>query len=430
MMTMLPAQETENSTKHIRDIFPRSPVAELQRDWSAAELSTQFDREHVSAAVGMAESFIRRALGKPVERITLKDVLFLLNLDVYAETFVPRSMVPQYLFSTLGRSEPVPLQLTDAHILIQGCAKDLIPRIPTGSVRCVVTSTPYWGTRLYEEPSPVKWADGESCVFGNEQTPEGFIRHTAELLYLLKDSITSNGSVWWNLMDTYNTRTQIRQNAAETLRAMQGKDERGWLDYDCRRYSAGHSYLKDGEQCGIPAKVAARASRLGYYVKSMISWKKEQSMPETVSTRVTRQVEYVIHLSKERSPLFHKEEYTRLPAALGGRNEAFESGKVTDVWVFSSSPGRDGHGAQFPMALPARCIALSTDEGDYVLDPFVGSGTTLVAAALLQRKAIGFDLSASYLATAKDRLNAALTIQSLGREKHHPQDSLPLFPSP
>lgn len=47
-------------------------------------------------------------------------------------------------------------------------------------------------------------------------------------------------------MDSYNTRTQIRGNAVEALRAMQGKDHRGWHDYDARRYSAGHSDLKDG----------------------------------------------------------------------------------------------------------------------------------------------------------------------------------------
>jgi hypothetical protein len=53
-----------------------------------------------------------------------------------------------------------------------------------------------------------------------EQTPEGFIRHTIELLFFLKPAVVADGSVWWNIMDTYNTRTPIRGNARERLDAM------------------------------------------------------------------------------------------------------------------------------------------------------------------------------------------------------------------
>ena len=389
---------------HIRDIYPKTPTTGLSRNWFTNDLAQKFALYQVAAVTGMSEQFIRRVIPKAGESVTLAELLDLLDLDAYAETFIPRSRIPAYLLSLQGAEPKSSLVINKDHLLQQGCAKDLIPRLESGSIQCVVTSTPYWGMRLYNDAAPVSWADGETCVFGNEQTPESFVRHTTELLYLLKPALTASGSVWWNLMDTYNTRTQIRQNAAETLRAMQGKDQRGWLDYDCRRYSAGHSYLKDGEQCSIPAKVAERASRLGYYVKSMISWTKGQSMPETVSSRVTREVEYIIHLSIERTPLFNKDSYMSLPAVLGGRNLETESGKLTDVWAFSTSAGRDGHGAQFPLALPSRCIALSTKPGDCVLDPFVGSGTTLVAAASLKRRGIGFDISKSYLATASERL--------------------------
>src|SRR5262249_36935325 len=114
---------------------------------------------------------------------------------------------------------------------------------------------------------------------------------------------------------------------------------------------------------------------------------------------------YILHLTKVRTPLFLKHQYRSLPAALGGRNNGWETDKLSDVWTLPTSSGRDGHGAQFPIALPARCIALSTNEGDVVLDPFVGAGNSGVAALMLRRRFIGIDVCKEYLETARKRLS-------------------------
>lgn len=365
-----------------------------------------YDVSLVAALTGMSARFVRQILDKRSGSISLNEVLLLLDQDAFAETFVQRSRIPEYLLGINQRHQDDLLDLSSGNEFFLGNAVELIGKLPKASVQCVVTSTPYWAMRIYEEYDDVKWADGEVCPFGHEQTPEGFIRHTIELLYLLKPALTPSASVWWNLMDTYNTRTQIRTNAAETLRAMNGQDNRSWGDYECRRYSAGHSFLEDGEQCLIPSRVAERASRIGYLVKSVITWKKDGSMPETVNTRVTRELEYVIHLAVERSPYFDKSAYLQLPVSFGGRNRKYEAEKLTDVWAFPTANGTDGHGAQFPIALPARCIALSTRKNDLVLDPFLGSGSTAVAAKLLDRRCIGFDISSKYLKTAATRFGA------------------------
>lgn len=55
------------------------------------------------------------------------------------------------------------------------------------------------------------------------------------------------------------------------------------------------------------------------------------------------------------------------------------------------------HPATYPIALPSKCISLFTHKGELVLDPFVGVGTTLVAARDLARNAVGFDLKADYV---------------------------------
>lgn len=66
---------------------------------------------------------------------------------------------------------------------------------------------------------------------------------------------------------------------------------------------------------------------------------------------------------------------------------------------------KDIHPAVFPIALPKRCIELFTHEGELVLDPFVGSGTTLLAARDLNRNAVGFDLNKKYIDLCYRRLN-------------------------
>ncbi|MFQ3583187.1 MAG: site-specific DNA-methyltransferase [Chloracidobacterium sp.] len=127
-------------------------------------------------------------------------------------------------------------------------------------------------------------------------------------------------------------------------------------------------------------------------------------MPEPVVSRVTREVESIIHLALQRTPYFDKDAYRRLPNSLGGRNPKLEADKITDIWCLPTANGIDGHGAQFPLALPARCISLSTRERDVVLDPFVGSGTTSLAAARLNRRSIGFDVSENYIEVSRRRL--------------------------
>lgn len=360
----------------------------------------------VAPIVGMSESYIKRVIGKK-NKITEKEVITLLNLDTYSETFVPRSKILTYL-RNYKKTSPVELK---PNCLYKGDALDFIDMLSDNSIQCVVTSTPYWAMRIYDVFLERVWADGEKSAFGLEQTPEAFVRHSVEILFHLKDKITKEGSIWWNIMDSYNTRTQIRNNAAEALYAMQGKDSRSWKDHDFKRYSQGHVYLKDGEQCMIPQKIAERASRIGYYLKSTISWCKTASMPEPQLSRVSRNVEYILHLTKQRTPYFNKSSYLKLPPNLGGK-QPFESEKLSDFWHLPTSSGGDGHGAQFPLQLPGRCISLTSKEQDIVLDPFIGSGTTAEAAVKLKRQYIGFDINDEYLDTAKAKIKTASNIQT------------------
>ena len=402
--------DTESSTADggpdsVRDIKPRSPVAALRRDRYAG-LDSSYGIDAVAKAVGMSPTFARKVLGRH-PRVSIDGVLALLDQDAFRETFVPRSRVIEFLEARHARDtstnlipNPVDHELRLGHVL------DLARTVPEGSVSCVVTSTPYWGMRIYEDSHAATWADGETCAYGHEQTPEGFVRHTVEVLDALAHLLTDDGSIWWNVMDSFNTRTQVRRSAVEALRAMQGKDHRRWSEHAVRRYSAGHSYLKDGEQCLIPAMIAERASRIGLYVKTVVTWAKVSTLPEPQESRVSRNLEYILHLTKRRTPKFSRRAYHESNPEFGGRNDALESQKLSDVWVLNTSTGRNGHGAQFPTALPGRCIGLTTEPGDLVLDPFVGSGNSGLAALHHGCTFLGWDVSQTYISIAKERLGS------------------------
>lgn len=408
-MLALPPKRS-GTEKPYRDIKPETPTASLDRA-EATNTTSRYPIGLVAPVVGMSESFIKKVVGRK-HKLSPADVVALLDQDAFNETFIPRSKVLSYLERAVILLPPAGNEIfqpsSDVQFrLCQGDALQLVNLIRPASIRCIVTSTPYWAMRLYEDMQQIQWGDGEYCAYGMEQTPEGFVRHSAEMILALSKVLMSDGSIWWNVMDTYNTRTQVRENAAEALRAMQGKETRGWKDYECRRYSAGHSFLKDGEQCLIPFAIAQRVSRMGLYVKSVISWAKTSSLPEPQESRVSRNVEYVLHIARQRTPFFMKEAFRNIAPKLGGRDPAVESNKLSDCWILPTSAGRDGHGAQFPLSLPGRCIAVSTELNDYVLDPFCGAGTSGVAALALGRRFLGFDVSETYISVARRRLEAA-----------------------
>lgn len=78
------------------------------------------------------------------------------------------------------------------------------------------------------------------------------------------------------------------------------------------------------------------------------------------------------------------------------------------IWEFSynkrDTRDKNIHPAVFPIGLPAKCIELFTHRGELILDPFVGIGTTLVAARDLERNAVGFDLNKKYIDYIEKRM--------------------------
>lgn len=147
---------------------------------------------------------------------------------------------------------------------------------------------------------------------------------------------------------------------------------------------------------------------LGFIMRGEIIWDKGASSSSSTAwgtwmsavNPVLRDVhEYILIFSKDSLSRKKKD-----PGNSISREEFLEN--TRSVWSFpAESARRIGHPAPFPEELPSRLIELYTFEGDLVLDPFCGSGTTCVAARRAGRSYVGYDIDPDYIALAQSRLD-------------------------
>jgi modification methylase len=97
--------------------------------------------------------------------------------------------------------------------------------------------------------------------------------------------------------------------------------------------------------------------------------------------------------------------------------DAVDSQYRSEVWIIP--PERQGkHPAPFPPQLVKNCIQLTTEEGNLVLDPFMGSGTTAIVARELKRTWMGFEIDDKYIQIAEERLS--VPVQEVAQDAQNP----------
>ena len=279
-------------------------------------------------------------------------------------------------------------------VIYQGNVFDKLQEIDIESVQCVVTSPPYWGLRNYQMDDQI----------GLEDTPEAFIDNMVKVFSEIKRVLKNDGTVWLNLGDSYNSQ-------------------------------------KPKNLVGIPWRVALALQADGWYLRQDIIWHKPNPMPESVQDRCTKSHEYIFLLSKSAN-YFYDADAIREPIVSGpsdikkmnekldrynakhlngsyplhsankntniGRKRAvgsIEGRNKRSVWTITTKPYKEAHFAVFPPKLPELCIKAGSSEGDMVLDPFFGSGTTGWVAQRLGRKWIGIELNPEYIKIAEKRFN-------------------------
>jgi DNA modification methylase len=290
----------------------------------------------------------------------------------------------------------------------RGDAFELLGALPDQSVDLVVTSPPYWGIRDYglahsddilsrweaagnarsDAPS-WRWYAQAGGALGQEPLPEWYVHHVAEIVNQAAPKLTSDGSLWLNIGDTYFARwSSIRPNGRQGLDGGSRK----------RRKSPSGGWRHDKQLLLLPSRVAVELQSFGWILRNDVIWSKPTPPPRPERDRLRLSHEHFFHFVKRRTD--------GRPAYYYDLNGAEPGG--LDVVTHATEAGQDGHSATFPSSIVRRRIDSSCPPDGLVVDPFCGTGRALVEAAKSGRRAIGFELSAPFASAAARNLRSAL----------------------
>ena len=161
-----------------------------------------------------------------------------------------------------------------------------------------------------------------------------------------------------------------------------------------------------GGQQSVCADITKIAKEVGWKYHSTIIWTEQNISRWTAwGSWISASAPYVI-APVEVIVILYKYQWKKISGSKKSDINKKEFIEWTNgVWTFmGESKKRIGHPAPYPIELPKRCIKLFSYVDDTVLDPFLGSGTTLVACAMNNRKGIGVDIDKKYCELSKQRL--------------------------
>ena len=160
-----------------------------------------------------------------------------------------------------------------------------------------------------------------------------------------------------------------------------------------------------GGQQSVGADLTTIAKDVGFNYHSTIIWNEGNISRRTAwGSWLSASAPYVI-APVELIIVLYKQHWKKLDKKESDITKEEFIQWTNGLWTFNGeSKKKIGHPAPFPVELPRRCIKLFSYVGDTVLDPFMGSGTTLIAAAQNNRKSIGIDVDKEYCELAKNRI--------------------------
>ena len=258
--------------------------------------------------------------------------------------------------------------------------------------RMCVTSPPYYGLRNYGD---------EEYQIGLEQSPEEFIDELVKVFREVKNVLTDDGTCWVNVGDSYYN---YRPGRGQGLVKQTVSNNKQDLPNVCPRRGNRLKGLKEKDLIGIPWMFAFAMRADGWYLRQDIIWNKPNPMPESVRDRCTKAHEYIFLFSKNQNYHFDVDaikEPTR---------------RKRSVWNIQKKPYKGAHFAVYPPDLIEPCIKAGSEEGDIVLDPFMGSGTTAMVAKSLGRDYNGCELHEDYGNLIQQRVEEYEPLKELSQE--------------
>lgn len=325
-------------------------------------------------------------------------------------------------------------------LLLLGDARTVLDQLPASSIDFAMTSPPYWGKREYEGGG-----------IGLESDYQEFIRHLSDIFLSLKRVLKPEGSFWLNIGDTY----QDKGLAGIPWRvALELTDRQGWILRNSviwNKIKSGMDNTKD-RLGNVHEHVFHFVKQQKYYYDADAIRSKPRearvvngavvSATGVSGVRYKRQIELSTSLSeKEKQAAFEALDQVLADVGAGrisdfrmiirGQQRATHSdsekvsgrakelrdrgfyllryhpngSKPADVWDImpEDTQKREAHYAPYPVDLCRIPILATCPHGGVVLDPFCGTGTTLVAARDLGRQSIGIDFSGHYIRIAEER---------------------------
>lgn len=247
-------------------------------------------------------------------------------------------------------------------------------------VNCMVTSPPFYGQRDY----------GAKGQIGLEEHPQQFIEQLVACFESARPVLAENGSLWVNLGDTYWSG--------------KGEHKSGESKQSARRFGLRpQDRTGDGLLCKpkqlllIPHRFAIAMQEKDWIVRNDNVWVKPNPIPDQVRDRCSMSHEYMFHLVKSRWYFFNKE-------AVGRKSESGSILPPPDTWEIPPARHSHRHKARFSEALVRIPILSTTPHNGVVLDPFGGSGTSLLFARKNGFRAIGIDIKNDFCQSMVEHL--------------------------
>jgi DNA modification methylase len=321
-----------------------------------------------------------------------------------------------------------------------GDCREILATLESGTAQTCVTSPPYFNQRNY----------GHEGQIGLEPTPDEFVHAMVDAFRAVRRVLRDDGTVWLNLGDSYagSGPSGASYDSATTRRRAESGGQDGPFRVSPNLRDRGLGYadkkpiappgLKPKDLMGIPWRVAFALQADGWYLRSEIIWAKRNGLPDPAADRPQRFHEHIFLLSKQPRYFYdeaairedsepdqeaHNQRYAKVyDAHTEGTVPNGQPGNVNNVGIHSR-PGAGGRGkrsvwttsvasyagahfATFPPKLIEPCILAGSREGDIVLDPFAGSGTTGMVALRHGRSFVGCELNPAYVDLARGRIIA------------------------
>ena len=289
--------------------------------------------------------------------------------------------------------------------ILYGDCRETLKNLTNLSVQTCVTSPPYYGLRDY---------GGEEKQLGQENSPKEYIDNLVNVFRIIKEKLSDDGTLWVNLGDSYYNyrpgkgQSYPKQSVSKTKQDLPDK---------CNKRGNKLDGLKEKDLIGVPWMFAFAMRDDGWYLRQDIIWHKPNPMPESVKDRCTKSHEHIFLFSKNKKYYYDNEaikepvkqdwgtrdrskgKYHNTGSGLlphSGLTKSYERKNKRDVWSVTNKPYKGSHFAVFPPDLIEPCILAGSREGDLILDPFIGSGTTAMVSKNLNRHYIGCELHEEY----------------------------------